>query len=38
MVMVMVEQRGDNKWAMCLQREMIKNYEMRKKNMRPFFW
>jgi hypothetical protein len=27
MVMVMVEQRGDIKWAMCLQREMIKNYE-----------
>jgi hypothetical protein len=38
MVMVMVAQRGDNKWAMCYEREMIKIYEMRLRNIMPFFW
>jgi hypothetical protein len=38
MVMVMVEQRGDNKWVMCYEREMIKIYEMRLRNIMPFFW
>jgi len=36
--MVMVKQRGDNKWAMCYEREMIKIYEMRLRNIMPFFW